>query len=81
MKDVIKNRRKELTHYDRILTHLKVYGKITQLDALREYSCMRLSAVIYLLRQDGYNIVSNFKQSKNKFGEKVTFVEYSLEEK
>lgn len=80
MKDVVKNRRKPLTQYDRIFTHLKIHGKITQLDALREYSCMRLSAVIHLLRKDGYEIISNYKHSKNKFGENITFVEYNLKE-
>lgn len=81
MKDVVKNRRKPLTQYDRVLHHLKAKNKITSWESITEYGITRLSAVIYMLRQDGYIISSNFKSAKNRYGDIVSFAEYTLEEK
>jgi len=38
------------TQQDQIKTHLKVYGSITPIEALKEYGCFRLASVIYRLR-------------------------------
>lgn len=80
MKDLVKNRRKPLTQYDRILQHLKIKNKITSWESITEYGVTRLSAVIYMLRQDGYNITSEFKSAKNRYGDVVSFVEYTLKD-
>ena len=80
MKDVVKNRRKEITQYDRVLQHLKVKNKITSWESIMEYGVTRLSAVIYMLRKDGYNISSEFKSAKNRYGDMVSFVEYTLKD-
>lgn len=39
-----------------ILNHLRRFGFINPLVALREYGCLRLSARIADLREEGYNI-------------------------
>jgi len=39
-----------------ILNHLRRFGFINPLVALREYGCLRLSARIADLRDEGYNI-------------------------
>ena len=80
MKEVVKNHRKEITQYDRVLAHLKVKGKITSWESIMEYGITRLSAVIYILRKDGYNISSKFQSAKNRYGDIVSFVEYTLAE-
>lgn len=66
------------THYDRVLRHLKEKGHITSLEAFREYGITRLSAVIFNLRQDGYNICSDRASRKNRYGKMVTFAKYTL---
>lgn len=71
---------KKMTHYDRILRHLKDCGSITSITAIYEYGVTRLSAVIYDLRQDGYNIKSENVNSVNRYGDKVHFARYILKD-
>ena len=40
----------------KILRHIKQYGSISPLDALRKYGCMRLGARVYELKSEGYKI-------------------------
>ena len=42
-----------------ILNYLQNGGKITPLEALNKFGCLRLSGRIYDLRRKGYNIKSN----------------------
>lgn len=66
------------THYDRILRHLKDYGSITSWESFEEYGNTRLSATIFLLRKDGYDIVSEKVGRKNRYGKVVYFAKYTL---
>ena len=70
-----------LTQYDRVLDHLKKNKKLSQKQAINLYGAYRLSAIIYNLRKDGYNISTNFKSGKNRFGDTVSWAEYKLETK
>jgi|11_taG_2_1085331.scaffolds.fasta_scaffold03773_16 hypothetical protein len=63
----------KLTQNEQILNHLKNGKSITPLEALQEYGCFRLSARIYNLRLDGYNIITNNITENGK-----TFAEYTL---
>lgn len=47
---------KTCTQGNRILAALKRGDKLTPLDALKRFSCFRLGARIYELRQAGYRI-------------------------
>jgi hypothetical protein len=62
----------------KVLRHLKSIGSINPLDALKEYSIMRLAAVIYDLKDEGYDIKTDIVKSRNRFGEKVSFAKYTL---
>lgn len=57
-----------------ILNHLKTGGVLTQLDALKKFNCMRLSARILDLRHMGYDIKTTTIKEGNK-----RFAEYSME--
>jgi len=39
---------------------------------------MRLSAIIFDLKEDGYNIKSERETSRDKFGDKVSYAKYTL---
>lgn len=71
----------KLTQYDRVLDHLLKNKKLSQKQAINLYGAYRLSAIIYNLRKDGYNISTNFKSGKNRFGDSVSWAEYKLETK
>ena len=57
-----------------ILTHLQKGYEITPLDALEQYGCFRLAAVIHSLRADGHKIKTKKITRKGK-----TFASYNLE--
>lgn len=63
---------------ERVLRHLKSYAGITTLTAYEKYGVTRLSARIWDLRNNGYDIVSVPKQVVNRFGERCDVVEYRL---
>ena len=62
-----------------VLEHLKNHGKITSMEAIKNYGATRLSAIIYDLRhKDGYDIVTNTIAVKNRYGHTSQIAEYSL---
>ena len=69
---------KKMTQKDKVIRHLKEVGGITPLDAFNDYAIMRLSAIIFELKDEGYNIKSEMVSSKNRFQEKVSFAKYTL---
>ena len=62
----------------RVLSHMQKYGPITQAIAVEQYGCYRLSARIYDLRRQGYNISAYTVTGCNRFGDKVSWNEYKL---
>lgn len=70
-----------MTQKDRVLKYMQDFGKITPLDAIREFGCLRLSARIFDLKRDGHNIISETETSKNRYGDSVSYASYRLEEK
>lgn len=63
-----------------VLWHLKQFGSIEPLTALREYGCYRLGAIIFELRHDdGYDITTERVSEKSKItGRPVQFAKYIL---
>jgi hypothetical protein len=66
------------THYTRLLDYLKEFKHITSLDAIRDLGNTRLSATIYELRKDGYNIESEDIKVANRWGGITTVSKYIL---
>lgn len=62
-----------------ILDHLMVFGSIEPLTALRKYGVYRLSAVIFDLKHEGHNIITERMDSVSKItGRPVQFAKYIL---
>tara|TARA_Y100001973_G_C5208440_1_gene343453 strand:- start:9014 stop:9289 length:276 start_codon:yes stop_codon:yes gene_type:complete len=55
------------THKTRLLDYLKNYGSITSLEAIRDLGNTRLSATIFTLKKDGYNIDSDMVKVPTRF--------------
>ena len=66
------------THYTRLLTYLKKYKHITSLEAIRDLGNTRLSATIFNLRKDGYNIVSKMVKVPTRWGTSTEVAQYTL---
>ena len=56
--------------------HLRKNGKITSWEAIETYGATRLSGIIYNLRKEGMNIITNDITGKDRFGNTSTFAEY-----
>lgn len=70
----------KMTQCDRIVRHMRDYGSITSLEAMREYGIMRLASRISDLRKRGYDIDVIMESSKNRYGESTSYARYSLHE-
>ena len=71
-------KRRSNTHYTRLLDYLKEFGNVTSLTAIRDLGNTRLSATIYNLRKDGYNIISEDLIVRNRWGANTTVSLYTL---
>lgn len=67
-----------MTQEEKVLRHLKELGSITSWEAIMEYGITRLSAKIFNLRKQGYEIEKEYVTTKNRFGEYCTFAKYML---
>lgn len=71
---------KHITQGQRLLQWIEEFGSITSYEAFREFGITRLSARIYDLRKAGYKVASTTETSINRYGDKVQFARYYLEE-
>ena len=69
-----------MTQNEMIINHLREYGSITQLEALRDYGCMRLASRISDLRKTGIKIIRLTETSRNRYGQKIRYARYIMEE-
>lgn len=66
------------TQKEEVLEYLKNNKKITILEAIYSLGVTRLSAIIYSLKKEGYNINTQMKLVKAKNGRKTSVAEYIL---
>ena len=62
----------------RVLDYIEEFGSITSLDAFRDLGITRLSAVVFDLRQAGYNVQADTESHKNRYGELAHFSRYYI---
>ena len=70
---------KESKMKERILEYIKTFGSITTFQAFTDLGCTRLSEYIRQLRLD-YVILDEWISTTNRYGEKVQYKKYWLEE-
>jgi len=64
---------------ERVLNYIREFGSITTRQAFIDLGCTRLSEYIRQLRLE-YNIADEWVSSINRYGEKVQYKKYWLEE-
>ena len=64
---------------ERVLNYIKTFGEITTFQAFQDLGCTRLSEYIRQLRLE-YIIKDEWITTTNRYGEKVQFKRYWLEE-
>ena len=71
------SKHKTTTKTGMVLEHLQKEGSITSWDAIKLYRATRLSAIIFNLRDEGYDILSENCNSKESGGDgKTHWVNY-----
>ena len=70
----------KITQCQRILDYMHCFGSKSTLEAFTDLGVARLASRIHDLKSMGYNITSEIKSSKNRFGEKTYFKVYRLAE-
>lgn len=68
-----------MTQTEIILKHLKDYGSITPVEAYSHYAILRLGARIFDLRKAGYPITGEMVTGCNRYGKKMRYAKYRLE--
>lgn len=68
----------KITQKERILKYIRDFGSITALDAIKDLGIQQFGARIDGLQKDGYAFKKVWEQSKNRYGETVTFKRYYL---
>ena len=64
---------------NRILKYMRDFGSITTFEAFTELGCTRLSEYIRQLRLE-YNILDKWVKGINRYGEKVEYKKYWIQE-
>ena len=77
LKSAILSKRR-VTLADRVLGYMADFGSISSLEAFKELGVTRLSAVIFNLARDGYQIDRRTEHAVNRYGNPVHFTRYSL---
>ena len=67
-----------MTQCERILQYIEENGSITQLDALREFGCMRLASRMCDIKKLGYPVRMEMEKNKNRYGEPIHYARYSI---
>ena len=68
------------TSAERVLQYMRDTGSISTFEAFSELGVARLSARIYDLKAQGHHIISWTETKRNRYGDKVSFSVYKLEE-
>ena len=69
------------THKERVLDAMKNGRTISPWYAINTLGNTRLSATIFDLKKEGYVITKETKEGVNKFGDKIRYAVYKLEDK
>lgn len=68
-----------MTQKERIINYIKEFGSITSLDAYRDLGITQLGARIDGLKKDGYIFKTEWESGKNRYGDKIDYKRYFLE--
>jgi len=69
-----------MTQCEKIIEYIKEFGSITTMEAFSDLGITRLASRIHDLRNVGYEIEREIIRTKNRYGEPVHFMRYSLKE-
>ena len=63
---------------EKIIDYIRQFGSITPFEAFRDLGITKLATRISELIRDGYPVEKSFETSKNRYGDPVRYMRYSL---
>lgn len=63
-----------------VLQWLQTGASISSMEAIQNFGATRLSAIIFNLRKQGYNIETVMVDGRDRFGNQMKFARYCLRE-
>lgn len=69
---------RKMTQCERVLKYIEETGSITQMDALREFGCMRLASRMSDIKKMGYPVKMEMEKAKNRYGEPIHYARYTI---
>ena len=67
-----------MTQCERIIDYIKQFGSISPLEAFRDLGVTKLATRISEMRKEGQAFNQEYEKAKNRFGETVYYMRYSL---
>ena len=67
-----------MTQNEKILAYIDNFGSITTMEAFTELGITRLASRIHDLTEEGHEFDKEMVSGKNRFGEPVHYMRYSL---
>ena len=61
-----------------VLQHLQSGEELSQIEATAKYGILRLGAIIFNLRKDGYKITTKIEHIPNRYGNTSNYAVYKL---
>lgn len=68
----------KITQRERIIKYIRDYGSITSFEAYKDLGITQLATRIKELKEEGYEFKTEWINSKNKYGEPISFKRYFL---
>jgi hypothetical protein len=69
-----------MTQHERILDYMREFGSITPIEAFRDLGITKLATRVGELKRLGFTINQEAIHTKNRYGEKTSYMSYSLQE-
>lgn len=69
-----------MTQTEMVMLYMEQFGSITTLEAFNELGVTRLASRIHDLTSAGINISREIVKGKNRYGEPVHYMRYSIQE-
>lgn len=67
-----------MNQYDRIINYINEFGSITPIDAFADLGITKLSTRIGEMSRNGIEFEKRYVKSRNRYGEPVYYMRYSL---
>lgn len=61
-----------------VLDYIREFGSITPIEAFRDMGITRLSAIVFILKEEGHDIKADIEIGRSRFGNLTRYARYSF---